>query len=433
MTDDADNGLALRGWSAACGAAILVVAELSLIVAATASAASLGDYLSPYQRGLSAMLLTFALCLVGFSFAVSKRPAEFVLRTVAIALLVLPTVLLAMHAARTAGVYTMLLLVHVSLALWFLDEHLPSTTSTKRAVLLFYGGAWVALTIDAIGRYTSLGFAKDIPLHPALGAFNDFRVLIAGGILAFWLIGAFLATVWDQKAWVVPLANPFAAAPTSGRWGGVRDGLEWLAHQGFVAVDIGWRGLANAFVLLKCYAGHLTRDYIRPVFDKGYLTPVIRFMLSVVLIGGVTLGAVNVGTVLGDYLRRPSGIAESLLGPLQRGGLHGHVASELLSIGEVALFILCVACCIVFEAWNWRVGGKTPDVIRRIVIVLGIVVVSFAVTGVLGTILAWSEVGLVGPGFRYGGLVSAIAMTAVALFVLGVMVSRRGRIEGTSS
>jgi hypothetical protein len=431
MTDDADTGLALRGWSAACGAAILVVAELFLIVAATASAAAFGGSfdMSPPQRGLSAMVFTLGLCLVGFSFAVSKKPVEFSLRILAIGLLILPTVLLVMRVARTPAVYTLLLLVHVSLALWFLDEHLPATTGTKRAVLLFYGGAWVALTIDAIGRYTSLGFARDIALHPALGAFNDFRVLIAGGILAFWLIGAFFATVWDQKPWISPLANPFAAAPTTGRWGGSRDGLEWLAHQVFVAVDIGWRGLANAFVLLKCYAGHLTRDYIRPVFDKGYLGPVLRFMLSVAVIGGVAIGARNVGTVLGDYLRRPSGIAESLLGPLRVGSLHGDVASELLSVGEVALFILGVACCIVFEAWNWRVGGKATDVIRRIVIVLGIVVVSFAVTGILGTILSWSEVGLVGPGFRYSGVVSVVALTAVVLFVLGIMVSRRRAIE----
>lgn len=431
MNNDSDTGLALRGWSAACGAAILVLAELLLIVVITASPQAFGWRLdvSPSQRGLSAMVLTLGLCLVGFSFAVSKKAVEFILRILAIGLLVLPTVLLVMRVARTPGLYTMLLLVHVSLALWFLDEHLPVTTRAKRAILLFYGGAWVALTIDALGRYTSLGFAKDIPLHPALGAFNDFRVLIAGGILMFWLVGAFFATVWDQKPWVSPLANPFAAAPTTGRWGGIRDGLEWLAHQGFIAVDIGWRGLANAFVLLKCYAGHLSRDYIRPVFDKGYLAPVLRFMLSAAVIGGVAIGARNVGAMLGDYLRRPSGIAESVLGRLQGGALHGDVASELLSVGALALFILAVACCIVFEAWNWKVGGKAPDVIRRIVIVMGIVVVSFAVTGILGTILSWSEAGLVGSGFRYGGLVSAVALTAVVLFVLGVMVSRRRAIE----
>lgn len=427
MVDDADNGLALRGWSAACGAAALVIVELLLIVATTASEGALGGSLEPLssQRGLSAMVLTLGLCLVGFSFAVSTKPLEFVLRILAIGLFVLPTVLLTMRVARTSGSYTMLLLVHVSLALWFLDEHVPTLTRTKRAVLLFYGGAWIALTIDTIGRYTPLAFSRDIPLHPGLGAFNDFRTLIAAGILVFWLVGAFLATVWDQKPWISPLVNPFAAKPTTGRWAGIRDGLEWLAHQGFVAVDIGWRGLANAFVLLKCYAGHLSRDYIRPVVDKGYLGPVVRFMLSVAVIGGVAIGARNVGTVLIDYLRRPSGIGESLLGPLRIGVLHGNVASELLSVGQLALFILGVACCIVFEAWNWRVGGKATDVIRRIVIVLGIVVVSFAVTGILGTILSWSEVGVVGLGFRYGGLVSTVAMTAVVLFVLGIMVSRR--------
>lgn len=426
MNDVADNNLALRGWSSVLGAAILVIAELLLIVAMTASVSILGStfVLSPSQRDLFVLVFTLGLSVVGFSFAVSNRPLEFVLRILAIGFFALPTILLAMGEPLTPRIYAVVMVIQISVALWFLDQNLATMTPTKRAVLLFYGGVWIALSIDALGRYTSLGFARDIPLHPALGAFNDFRILVAGGILVCWLVGALLSMIWDHKSWRSPLKNPFAAAPTTGKWGGIRDGLEWLAHQGFVAVDIGWRGLANAVVVLKCYAGHLSRDYIKPVFDKGYLVPVLRFMLSVAVIGGVTIGARNVGTVLGDYLRRPSGVAESIVGRLGKGALRGDVTNELLSVGEVALFILVVACCIVFEAWNWRVGGKAAEVTRRIVIVLGIVVVSFAVTGILGTVLSWSEIGLVGPGFRYGGLVSVVAMAAVVLFVLGVMVSR---------
>jgi hypothetical protein len=426
MNDVADNNLALRGWSSVLGAAVLVTAELLLIVATTSSVGVLGRtfLLTPSQRDLFVLVSTLGLSLVGFSFAISNRPLEFVGRILAIGFFALPTMLLAMGVPRTPRTYAVVMVIQISVALWFLDQNLAAMTRTKRAVLLFYGGVWIALSIDALGRYTSLGFARDFPLHPALGAFNDFRILVAGGIGLCWLVGAFLSMIWDHKSWKAPLTNPFAAAPTTGKWGGIRDGLEWLAHQGFVAVDIGWRGLANAVVVLKCYAGHLSRDYIKPVFDKGYLIPVLRFMISVAVIGGVTLGARNVGTVLGDYLRRPSGVAESIAGRLGRGALQGDIANELLSVGELAFFILVVACCIVFEAWNWRVGGKAAEVIRRIVIVLGIVAVSFAVTGILGTILSWSEIGLVGRGLRYGGLVSVIAVVAVVLFVLGIMVSR---------
>ena len=148
----------------------------------------------------------------------------------------------------------MLLLIHVGIALWFLDGHISTTNGLKRVVALSYGGIWVALSIDAIGRHTSLGFSRDIPLHPALGAFNDFRLMVAGGIVLFWVGGAFVSTIWAQKPRVDPLENPFSANPSSGAWGGVRDGLEWLAHQAFMVLDIVWRGGANAFFLSQAVA-----------------------------------------------------------------------------------------------------------------------------------------------------------------------------------
>jgi hypothetical protein len=427
MTTEADTNLALRGWNAVIGAAILIAAELLLVMATTASLELFGLPLlqTAPQRDLFILAFVLGICFIGFSFAVSSGPLEFIGRILAIGFFALPTILLALSIPTTPGTYAAILVIQVSIAVWFLDQNLGAMAKAKRAVLLFYGGVWIALSIDAIGRYTSIDFAKTIPLHPALGVFNDFRLLIAGGILTCWLVGAFLAMIWDTKSWTAPLANPFAEERNTGRWFGIRDGLEWLAHQVFVAVDIGWRGLANALVLLKCYAGHLFRDYIKPVFDEGYLAPVLRFMLSVGVIGGVTIGARRVASLLVDYLRRPSGIAESVLGRLEANALEGDVARELLSLGQTAFFMLIVACCIVFEAWNWSVGGKTPEVTRRIVIVLGIVIVSFAVTGILATVLSWSEIGVVGPGFRYCGVVSAAAMSAVVLFVLGVMISRR--------
>lgn len=427
MATEADTSLALRGWNAVIGAAILISAELLLVVSTTAPLELFGlPFLqTAAQRGVVVLAFELALCFIGFSFAVSRGPLEFVGRILAIGFFALPTMLLVLGVPTTPATYAALLVIQVSIAIWFLDQNVPAMAKAKRTVLLFYGGVWIALSIDAIGRYTVLGFAKAIPLHPALGVFNDIRLLVAGGILACWLVGAFLAMIWDTKSWRAPLTNPFPASPQTGKWFGIRDGLVTLAHHAFVAVDIAWRAFANALILLKCYAGHLLRDYIKPVFDKGYLAPVLRFMLSVAVVGGITIGARNVASLLVDYLQRPSGVAQALLGDVGSGTLPGDTVRELLSIGQMALFMLAAACSIVFEAWNWRVGGKAPEVTRRIVIVLGIVMVSFAVTGILATVLSWSAAGVVGPGVRYGGIVSAAAVTAVVLFVLGIAVSRR--------
>jgi hypothetical protein len=424
MTAEVETTLALRGWNAVIGAAILISGELLLVMVTTAPLELFGFPLlqTTAERERFAICFQLALCLVGFSFAVARGPVEFVGRIFAIAFFALPPMLLVSGAPTTAATYAALLVIQVSIAIWFLDRNVPEMAKAKRAVLLFYGGVWIALTIDAVGRYTTLGFAKAIPLHPALGAFNDFRLMVGGGILASWLVGAFVATAWGPKLWRAPLTNPFAKDRNTGTWWGIRDGLEWLAYQGFVAVDIAYRALWNAQMLLKCYAGHLFGDYIKPVFDKGYLAPLLRLMLSVAVVGGYAIGAKHVASVLVDYLQRPSGVAATLFGDLGAGVLVGR---ELLSLGQMALFILIAACCIVFEAWNWSVGGKAPEITRRIVIVLGIVMVSFAVTGVLAVVLSWSAVGVIGPGIRYGGLVSAAAVGAVLLFILGLVVSRR--------
>src|SRR5688572_3409084 len=96
MNTEADNGLALRGWNAVIGAAILVSAELLLVMATTSSLELFGlPFLQTApQRDLFILAFALGLCLIGFSFAVSRRPLEFIGRIFAIGFFALPTMLL---------------------------------------------------------------------------------------------------------------------------------------------------------------------------------------------------------------------------------------------------------------------------------------------------------------------------------------------------
>jgi hypothetical protein len=442
-----ERQLALTGWPAAIGATVLVLFELLIVAAATSpsevaawapisavahivdlvlsslggNAPAVGTLFHPISLIIG---FTLTLCLVGFSFVISSGPWEFLGRTAAVSALALPTVLLSLGVARTPVAYAIFLIIHAGIALWFLDAHIIAIKGAKRAVALTYGAIWITLGIDAVGRHTPLNFSKDIELHPALGAFNDFRLILATGMIVFWIVGAFVATIWDEKKWVNPLNNPFLENPDTGRWGGARDGLEWLAHRAFLALDIAWRGLLNAFVLLRCYAGHLGRDYIKGLFDKGYLLPVLRHMLSIMVIGGIAVGSAHVAEVLSDYLVRPSGIAELVLGPLSGSTLHGNPVREIVILIKLGVFMLVVACSMVFQAWNWETGGQRTEVVSRTVIAAGVTLVSFGVTGILGAILSWSRFGS-GTGLRSVGLVSTAEVTLVILFVFAILVSQK--------
>lgn len=431
-TKAAESTVPLRGWSATIAAVLLILTELivlaivsaptplavipgSILTTAISPIVLLGQPISDFAVSPQTAMTAFVLLLglVVFSFSTSLDLWSLVWRTFATAAFAAPVAVLVLRIPDSPATYAFVLSILLGEALWFLDRTVRVSTPW-RPVLVAYGGLWITLIVDAIGRHTPLDFAKKIPLHPALGAFNDIRALLIGAIVILWIVGAFLSTVWDEhKRWAAPLTNPFLPDATTGRWGGIYDGLHWAGHHAFVVVEIGVRLLANARMLVTCYGRHLWHDYIKQVFEKGYLLPAFRFILSAAVITGVVFGARAISPVLVTYLGYPSPSAEFLFGPQVAVGSHGAIAQEVLVLFEAAAFILTFSCCSVFQAWNWRIGG--PDAVARVVKVVAVIVVTFAATGIIATILAWSDLRLVSPALRYPGIVSVVALCAMVI------------------